>query len=622
MSAIQSSPVPLSPSPDIKLIDLQSALPAKTPWRFLSSLIGPAEYLLAIDKINAIHRSLPADVPVDEFCRRSLRTLNIEYALTEAELAEIAGSGPLVMVANHPFGGVEGVILAEILLQIRPDVRILGNYLLTRIPALAPYIIPVDPFNPIKSARTNARGLKTALRWVADGGALLAFPAGEVSHLSLRSARIADAPWSPHIAGLILKAKAKALPVYIHGRNSVLFNLLGILHPGLRTMLLPREVINKRTSLIELTMGKYIGWRKLADFSSYQKAAEFLRLSTYLLKHRKELAPRRGGAIGALRRRKTKVGRPIIAPVSKAQLADEIQALAESDCLVNQKEYRVYVTTAQQSPAIMREIGRLREVSFRDVGEGTGLSLDTDVFDQHYQQLILWNHDTREIAGAYRIGRTDAILAQNGPGGLYSTTLFDFKAHFFDHLKNALELGRSFIRTEYQRKFGCLSLLWRGIGEFVSRNPRYRYLFGPVSISQNYHTISRNLMVAFLSHYSMNPKMAHLVRPRRPFKLLRSVERSTPLALLEKDCIEDISMLVSEVEKDSKGVPTLIKHYLKLNGQFLAFNLDKDFADVVDGLIWVDLLKTEPKLLERFMSPSGAAIFYKHHCCATATRAA
>lgn len=250
------------------------------------------------------------------------------------------------------------------------------------------------------------------------------------------------------------------------------------------------------------------------------------------------------------------------------------------------------------------------------------MSLDTDIFDRHYLQLFLWNHAAREIAGAYRIGQTDVILNRRGPDGLYSTTLFNFKPHFFEHLTNALELGRSFIRTEYQRKFGCLSMLWRGIGEYVSRNPRYRYLFGPVSISQAYHVISRNLMVAFLSQHTMNAQMVHLVRPRRSVKLLRSVKRSTPFNLLEKDCIEDISMLVSEVEKDSKGVPTLIKHYLKLNGQFLAFNLDRDFADVIDGLIWVDLLKTEPKLLERFMSPAGASVFSNHHSRETNTIAA
>ena len=359
-------------------------------------------------------------------------------------------------------------------------------------------------------------------------------------------------------------------------------------------------------------MGSPIGWRKLADFESAEKAADFLRFSTYLLKHRKERAVRRV-PLPVARNKKTKTQKPIVAPVSKFRLLSEIQALSDENRLVDQKEYSVFVTTAERSAAIMREIGRLREASFRDVGEGTGSSLDVDVFDNHYLQLFLWNNATREIAGAYRLGRTDAILNRQGPAGLYSTTLFNYKPQFFDHLNNALELGRSFIRTEYQRKFGCLSLLWRGIGEFVARNPQYRHLFGPVSISQDYHTISRNLMVAFLSRHSMDPHMAPLVRPRRPVKLLRSVKKSASFSMLGKDAIEDISLLVSGLEKDSKGVPTLIKHYLKLNGLFLAFNLDKAFADVIDGLIWVDLLKTEPKIVERFLGPKGAPGFYRFH---------
>lgn len=342
---------------------------------------------------------------------------------------------------------------------------------------------------------------------------------------------------------------------------------------------------------------------------------------TYFLKHRKTHTASRV-PISIVRRNKNKCLKPIVAPVPKTRLCNEVASLAPENRLVDQKEYTVYVTTAKDSPAIMREIGRLREVSFRDVGEGTGRSLDIDVFDQHYRQLFLWNHHTQEIAGAYRIGQTDRLLRQKGAAGLYSTTLFNYKPPFFNHLEHALELGRSFIRTEYQKKFGCLSILWRGIGEFVARNPRYRYLFGPVSISRRYHTISRNLMVAFLSHHSMDLNMARLVKPRRPVKLLKSVKRATPLRVLEKDAIEGISMLVSEVENGNKGIPTLIKHYLKLNGHFLAFNLDKAFANVIDGLIWVDLLKTDRKIVERFLSRQGAEAFYRIHHPHQATKAA
>lgn len=597
---------------DGKLIDLEASLPTHIPRNLCRSILTVVEKALAVDRINSIYQSIPTGMEANEFCRASLDALNVDYAVTEQELSHVPEKGPLVMVANHPFGGIEGIILSELLLLIRPDVRILGNYLLTQIPELRPHIIAVDPFNPKKAAVANARALKHAMDWIAGGGALLAFPAGEVSHFDLKSKAVVDPPWSPHIGKLAIKAKAKVIPVHIHGRNTFFFNLMGMIHPRLRTALLPRQMVNKEGATIQLTIGEPILWRKLIDFGTSHEVVNFLRLSTDLLKHRKSRHPK-WPSIPLPHSQKRRFQHPIIAPVPKDQLKQEIESLSEDSQLVSQKEFRVYVTTAYKSPAIMREIGRLRETSFRDVDEGTGRSLDIDSYDTHYLQLFLWNSKTYEIVGAYRIGQTDQILKATGPDGLYSTTLFNYKTEFYDHLDNALELGRSFIRTEYQKKFGCLAMLWRGIGEYVARNCRYRYLFGPVSISQDYHKISKNLMVAFLSHNTMDPHLAPMVKPRKRVKIRKSINHSAPLNLPGKNAIEEISMLVSKIEKDNKGVPTLIKHYLKLNGQFLAFNLDKTFANVIDGLVWVDLLKTDPKLIERFLSPAGTRTFYAYH---------
>jgi putative hemolysin len=599
-------------NPTAKLIDLRAVLSGKVPQSLVNFLVPAADHLLLINKINRIYRACPAQIDAAAFCRYCLTQLGVDYAITEEERATIPAKGPLVMVANHPFGGIEGIILAEILLRVRPDVRILGNYLLKHVPALAPLIIPVDPIDPRKSAVANARALKSAMDWVAGGGALLTFPSGEVSAFSLKTGKVADPPWSPHIAKLVLRTKAKVVPVHIRGRNSLLFNVMGLIHPRLRTLLLPRELANKNGATIELTVGEPIHWRKLADFTTAAEVADFLRLNTELLRHRKTRRSK-WATLGSSRPAKARSRERIVAPVAVDRLLREIDALPESARLVVQKEFRVYLTTADQSPSIMREIGRLREISFRDVGEGTGQSLDIDGFDAHYLQLFLWNSETQEIVGAYRIGRSDRILQSLGPAGLYSTTLFDYKPRFFDRLSQTLELGRSFIRTEYRKKFGCLAILWRGIGEFVARNCQYRYLFGPVSISQDYHTISKNLMVAFFNHHTMDPDLSPMVKARKPVKIKKSVRLSSPLGMLGKNAIEEISMLVSKIEKDNKGVPTLIKHYLKLNGQFLAFNRDKAFANVIDGLVWVDLLKTDEKLVERFLGAQGLRNFYAFH---------
>jgi putative hemolysin len=613
----------LAPQSDVnrKLIDLRTALPAGLTNKYLGGVFSAIEQMLAIDKINTLHQSIPGGLGVKDFCRASLESLGVDYGVTDPAQSHVPPKGPLVMVANHPFGGLEGIILAELLLKIRMDVRILGNYLLKQIPALNPGIIAVDPFNPKKATITNARALKKALDWVSGGGALLTFPAGEVAHINLKSAAVIDPPWSPHIAKIIMKAGAKVLPVHVHGRNSALFNVMGMIHPRLRTMMLPREMTNKQGATIQLTMGASIPWHKLKDFKTPEEVVAFLRLTTDLLKYRK--APKtKWSPIPVSHRSKRDRYDPIIAPVPTAQLMQEIASLPESSRLANQKAFWVYITTKDRSPAIMREIGRLRETSFRDVAEGTGQSQDVDKYDEYYQQLFLWNDHTREIVGAYRIGQTDIILPKYGPSGLYSSTLFNYKPQFIDHLNNSLELGRSFIRTGYQKKFGCLAMLWRGIGAFVARNCRYRYLFGPVSISQNYHTISKNLMVAFWRHNAMNPYLAPMVRPRTPVRIHHSNKPTTPVNLLDKHAIEEMSMLVSKIEKDNKGVPTLIKHYLKLNGEFLAFNLDKAFSNVIDGLIWVDLMKTDPKLLERFVGNHGTKYFYAYHDLDGASKAA
>jgi putative hemolysin len=596
-----------------RLIDLHAATEGRPPAFLKKHVIGYAERILAIDAVNAIHQSIEPGLNPQEFCRVCLDALDVNTSVTEQELAHIPGTGPLIMLGNHPFGGLEGIILAELLLQVRSDVRILANYLLARIPALKPIIIPVDPIDPRKSARSNARALKQAMEWVSRGGALLTFPSGEVSHWDPKTSKIVDPPWSPHVAKIALKARAKVLPVFTHGRNSILFNLMGMVHPRLRTLMLPREMVRKKGSTIQLTLAKPIAWRRLSDYPSAEDVAEFLRFSTYLLRHRKGRPRRLKGDLLAPKFRK-KVQEPIVAPVPRSQLIKEIDALAEEHLLTSQKEFRVFLTTADRSPGIMREIGRLREASFRDVGEGSGKCLDIDRFDAHYLQLFLWNADTVEIVGAYRMACTDAVIAERGLQGLYSSTLFHYDPRFLSHMGNALELGRSFIRTEYQKKFGCLAILWRGIGAYVARNRTYRYLFGPVSISQNYHTISKNLMVAFLKNHSLDARLAPLVKPKQPVKISNVINGKAPFAIIENEAIDGISMLVSEIEQDQKGVPTLIKHYLKLNGKFLGFNLDRTFSNVIDGLVVVDLLKTDLKLAQRFMGESGARAFYAHHC--------
>ncbi len=288
--------------------------------------------------------------------------------------------------------------------------------------------------------------------------------------------------------------------------------------------------------------------------------------------------------------------------MTATELTPEIESLGKSALLATQGDLDVYLANAHEIPQLMPEIGRLREVSFRAVGEGTGQEIDLDRFDEHYQHLFLWDRKNERIAGAYRLARTDEVLRHHGPEGLYCSTLFEFEAPFLDHLNPALELGRSFVAPGYQKSLAPLLALWKGIATYVSRNPRYHRLFGPVSISQDYTPLSQDIIVKFLRENRWDRELGPLVKPLNPFPANPEIS-----SLLES--IEQVSARVSESEADGKGIPVLLRQYLKLNATLLEFNLDPDFSDCLDALILVDLHDAPAGLLSRYMGKEAYAQF-------------
>ena len=573
--------------------------------------LRPVEHLLAIDSVNRWYADMVGCDSFDTPFSKILKFGRISYLLFSNDLSKIPCIGPLVVVANHPFGGLEGIILGDLLQRVRPDTKILGNYLLEKIEPIKDSVIPVDPFGRKASVSANAKAFRASLKWLKAGNCLVTFPSGEVSHYRHRQRRIIDPPWSEHVAALIRMSGASVLPVYFPGRNSLLFNLLGMIHPRLRTIMLGRELVAKQGQRVRLFVGRPISGRYMQSHSSDRDLIRWLRFKTYFLANRSA----KGGIqklVGRIPRRKTRrrVHDPI-RPVAPALLAAEIAALPEANCLLRHKHMAVVVADSEQIPHLMREIGRLREVTFREVGEGTGNAMDIDLFDSYYRHLILWNTEKSEVVGAYRMGDTCAILKQHGRKGLYTHSLFRLKTELLRYLENSLELGRSFIRSEYQRQPNCLALLWKGIGTYLVGHPQYHILFGPVSISNNYHRVSRNIMVRFLQRSCTVKELSAHVRPRTPLRQWPNRDMHRIARHLSGGSIDDVSMMVAEIEDDGKRVPVLIKHYLKLNGQFIAFNLDRDFSDVVDGLVVVDLLKTETKLLDRFMGVDGRRFYHE-----------
>ncbi len=570
------------------------------------------ERFLSIDKIRKIYDALPAPQNPEHFLKLALETLNSRYLIDERDFDLIPPTGPVIIVSNHPFGGIDGIILASILYRIRKDFKILANYFLGAIPDLNPILFLVDPFGGKDSTKTNIGTLKTAVRWLKDGGMLAAFPAGEVSHFSWKKRKVEDPEWNHTIARLSHMAKAPVLPIFFQGHNSSLFQAAGLVHPLLRTLMLPRELLKKRGQEIRLKIGHPIPYKRLRLLNDPADLTAYLRFRTYLLRK----AFTRSNSFLRLPLRKNRnidKFEPIAPPEEKSALAKDVSSLPDGHHLLKSGTLSVYFARAHQMPCLLPEIGRLREETFRLAGEGTGKSIDLDRFDQDYIHLFIWNDETQEIVGAYRLGPTDEILPKKGKQGLYTHTLFKYKWTLLHGMGPALEMGRTFIRPEYQKSYSPLLLLWRGIGQFVALNPKYKTLFGPVSITNDYRTYSRQLMAAFLKANNFLPDLSRMVKPRKKFKQKSMKSLGKNYSTYWQDDIEELSSWVSGIEGDGKGVPILLKQYLKLGGKILSFNLDPDFGNALDGLIMVDLLQTETRIMRRYMGEEGYKDFMNYH---------
>lgn len=577
----------------------------------LALLRACGERALHFPELNHIYQSAVRSKK-PEFPDGVLDAVDVNYQIAPAELSRIPKTGPVVVVANHPFGMLDGIVLASVLRSVRPDAKVMANLLLDRIPELRESMLFVDPFGTKDSARQNLAPLRAAIEWVRAGHMLAMFPAGEVAHLRLKDRAVVDPPWSDTASRLIRRTGADALPIFIEGRNSRLFQLAGLIHPRLRTLMLPREMVNKRKTTVVVRVGKVIPNAKIVGLGSHEDQMLYLRSRTYFLGGASQAGPV-DSTPDALSQSPRPEYETIIPPVAPDLLKEEIASLSPEHTLVDAKEYAILLGRADEIPNLLREIGRLREVTFRKAGEGTGKSIDSDRFDEDYLHLCLWHKGKGEVAGAYRLGQTDVILAKHGLSGLYTSTLFKFKPALLDQISPALELGRSFVREEYQKSHAPLAMLWRGIGRFLVAHPQYRYLFGPVSINNEYRSLSQQLIVTFLKEHSYLSRLARLVKPFNPPRLraMRDCDLKATCRVVAD--IDEVSSLISQIESDQKGVPVLLRQYLKLGAKLLGFNVDPDFGLVIDGLILIDITQTNPRMLRHYMGDEGLQSFLDHH---------
>lgn len=544
------------------------------------------ERALHIDSFRTGYRHAQA-LTQGSFPARALSALRVRVDTSADSLTKVPSNGPLIVMANHPHGVIDGLALARVLEGIRPDTRILANHLLARIPEMQELCFFVDPFGGADAAARSRAGLRAAHLWLRQGHAVIAFPAGEVAHRHANG-ELVDSPWVETVGRLALATGAAVVPAFIDGTNSALFYAAGRVHPTLRTALLVRELMRQRRGRVRISLGAPLLER-------------FTDLST---ESARRLTATAREALNRLAQETVSGDSPCTA------WEQELAALPARARLIESGHFAVYCAGASDIPHLLSEIGRLREVTYRAVGEGTGQDYDLDRFDQRYTHLFVWDRQARVVVGAYRIGDVAAIVRQEGVEGLYTRELFKYDERFIRRMGPALELGRSWVRAEYQKNYNALLLLWRGVGRFIVERTNARVLFGPVSISARYSDASHTLLMAFLAQNHRDSALAELVEAIHP--------RATPaapqpgLSILPRS-IDEANILVSRLEADGKGVPVLLRQYLKLNARLLGFNVDPNFGDALDALMMVDLTTVDASILQRYLGKEVTAAFLTNH---------
>jgi putative hemolysin len=557
---------------------------------------GLAALLMEVMKLNDINKVFSQNKHFNglEFVDKILETIGVKIEFDEDDLKNIPKTGGFIAIANHPYGGVEGLALVKLLCTVRPEAKVMVNFILKKIPNLEEFFVAVNPFENVQHS-SSISGLKATFDLLQNGIPIGIFPAGEVSTFSLDKQEITDRLWHPVVGKLVAKAKVPVVPIYFHGNNGVLFNILSFIHPTLRTAKLPSEFLNKQGLKIKVRIGRPIQIEDISYKKDTNKLLDFLRARTYALGTGLEQEKKLFNPISLFKIKKK--AQPVIEETPRAIMVTEVSKL-ETYKVWTEKQYEVYICPTSTIPNILREIGRLREITFREVGEGTNKKVDLDNYDIYYSHLFIWDKDLQNIVGAYRIGKGDEILDTLGRRGFYLSELFKIKEPFYPILRTGIELGRSWIRKEYQQKPLPLFLLWKGILKYLLDNPQYRYMFGPVSISNNFSKFSKSLIVDYITKNHFDYELAHYVKPKNKFKAdLTPIDKD--LLIESSESLKDLDSLVSDIENTHIKIPVLLRQYLNLNAKIICFNIDPKFSDCLDGFLVVDTQNIPVEMLER-----------------------
>jgi putative hemolysin len=490
-----------------------------------------------------------------------LDEFQIKFEIPEEDLKRLPKDGAYITVSNHPLGGIDGILLLKLMLEREPNFKIIANFLLHRIEPMKPYIMPVNPFENHKDAKSSVIGIKETLRHLSDGKPLGMFPAGEVSTYK-DGKLVVDKPWEEGAIKVIRKAQVPVVPIYFHAKNSKLFYFLSKIDDTLRTAKLPSELLTQKDRVIKVRIGKPISVAEQNEHQSIEEYSEFLRRKTYMLANSFDDEESKLLNPVNLNLKTPKPPKQIVKPANHEEILKEIEELKNGDYRLTQsKNYQVFFVSADKIPNILHEIGRLREITFREVGEGTNESIDLDQYDKYYHHMFLWDDDAQVIAGAYRMGLGSEIYPKYGIEGFYLQDLFRFEPELYDMMSKSIEMGRAFIIKEYQQKPMPLFLLWKGIVHTTLRHPEHKYLIGGVSISNQFTDFSKSLMIEFMKSHYYDPYVAQYVHPKKEYKVKL------------KDADKDF--VFNETEADLNKFDKDVNHLIIIDDLMMAKNQDK-----------------------------------------------
>ena len=567
------------------MVDIQKEIEKKFPnmnkkENFLKkSLFKIAKKIVHEDSINQF-LTQNSHLKGFEFVDAVLDYFDFDYAVSSNDLQNIPTSGKVVIIANHPLGGLDALCLLRLISQVRKDVKIVANDFLAGFEALNSLIITIDNYK-LKQSKSDIKKIYEALK---NEEAVIIFPAGEVSRATAKG--IKDPTWNKGFLNFAQNTNAPILPIFLDAKNSKTFYTISVINKTFSTLLLSHEMFNKKSKRINIKVGQIIPNENIAPKGIDKKfLLNLYRKHLYSLKKGKKSFFETQSAIAH--------------PVSRIDLLNELKKSKLIGQTLDGK--KIYLYDYVEDSIVLKELGRLRELSFRKVGDGVNKKRDTDKYDIYYQHIILWDENDLEIVGSYRIGNSDFIFKNIGVKGFYSNTLFKYNEEFTPYLKDSIELGRSFVQPKYWGT-RALDYLWFGIGAYLKNNPHIKYMFGPVSMSATFPTVAKDMMIFYYSHYYGDQQ--NLVEAKVPYSYSNNLSEIKEIFDLN-DKKKDFKFLKSTLANIGVSIPTLYKQYSDIaedkGVKFLGFNVDNSFGDCIDGFILVEVAKIKDSARQRYI---------------------